>query len=170
MKDKRQRQTTPWPMDPNLMLMFHHVIAQQAAQSAARTPAWPFTAAAATGAFPAQQGKSDLWTSIFITKLALASGNQLPQNSQMLARLAQGAAPSSPTGTAPNSAFTHYQQLLANPMMAQSMLHQLAARQNQAASLSSPERHQPPRSPSSSTNSVQNNQMVNVDSDEATEE
>ena len=88
----------------------------------------------------------------------------------MLARLAQGAAPSSPTGTAPNSAFTHYQQLLANPMMAQSMLHQLAARQNQAASLSSPERHQPPRSPSSSTNSVQNNQMVNVDSDEATEE
>lgn len=61
MKDKRQRQTTPWPMDPNLMLMFHHVIAQQAAQTAARPPAsaWPFAAAAAaTNGFPAQQGST----------------------------------------------------------------------------------------------------------------
>ena len=55
MKDKRQRQTTPWPMDPNLMLMFHQVIAQQAAQSAMRSPTWPFGASPA--AFSAQQGE-----------------------------------------------------------------------------------------------------------------
>lgn len=87
----------------------------------------------------------------------------------MLARLAQGVAPTVSTPTQPNAAaFSHYQQLLANPMMAQSMLHQLAARQ--AGGLS-PEHHpQPPRSPSSSTNSVHNNQMVTVDSDEVIEE
>ena len=46
MKDKRQRQTTPWPIDPNfLSLMVHQLAAQQsAAVAAARTtaPAWPF--------------------------------------------------------------------------------------------------------------------------------
>lgn len=90
----------------------------------------------------------------------------------MLARLAQGAAPAASTPTPPNAAaFSHYQQLLANPMMAQSMLHQLAARQSQAGGGQSPDRHpQPPRSPSSSTNSIHNNQMVTVDSDEVTEE
>ena len=83
----------------------------------------------------------------------------------MLARLAQGTPPS-PT-TPSNPAFTHYQQLLANPMMAQSMLHQLAARQSQQ--MASPERNPAPNSPNSSTHSVPNNQIA-VDSDEAIEE
>ena len=58
------------------MLMFHQVIAQQAAQSAMRSPTWPFGASPA--AFSAQQGEhklllcADLLSSIF-----LPSTNQL---------------------------------------------------------------------------------------------
>ena len=43
MKDKRQRQTTPWPIDPNfLTLMVHQLAAQQNAAAQIRSNPWPF--------------------------------------------------------------------------------------------------------------------------------
>ena len=40
MKDKRQRQTTPWPIDPNFLTLMVHQLAAQ--QNAIRSP-WPLT-------------------------------------------------------------------------------------------------------------------------------
>ena len=138
MKDKRQRQTTPWPIDPNfLTLMVHQLAAQQNAAAQIRSNPWPFGQAYNQPA----AGKILFSNSHWLTQIsnqngslikisALASNplaSQLAQNPQMLqaARLAQTPHAASP--------FPNYPLLPNAGLMASTMLQMASQRASQAA-------------------------------------